>query len=172
MRASFSVLRQIPPYDQVHHPALVSVGFPTLIAHRRCGAVVHKVSLSGRGEIVVCTLADIFVYSINGVLLAQCPCEDKLTGMQVVPPPTMGTRCGWRHFPSLIPVIPCSAQMARPESDSSSRLAITSSSGAWTTSPPFISWTTICVPSTFPRPPSPRFPSSPSRLLKMPNGGP
>jgi hypothetical protein len=51
---------------------------------------VEKLGLSGRGEIVICTQNDILLYSINGELLAQCPCEDKLTCLQIVPSSTSG----------------------------------------------------------------------------------
>lgn len=51
----------------------------------RCESVVERLGLSGRGEIVICTQEDILLYSINGELLARCPCEDKFTGMQIVP---------------------------------------------------------------------------------------
>lgn len=51
----------------------------------RCNGIVERLDISGRAEIVICTPQDILIFSINGVLVAQCPCEDKLTGMQVVP---------------------------------------------------------------------------------------
>lgn len=71
--------------------ACMGPGLATNNKAHRCGDAVERLGLSSRGEIVICTAKDILLYSINGTLLAQCPCEDKLTYMQVVPSASMGT---------------------------------------------------------------------------------
>ncbi len=116
--------------------------------HGRCESVVERLGLSGRGEIVICTQEDILLYSINGVLLARCPCEDRFTGMQIVPssstgrPPSDSFSSPSLHACSLTPS-PFSFQTGRPESAFWSPPATTLWSGDWTTLSRFTSSTTI-----------------------------
>lgn len=118
--------------------------------HGRCESVVERLGLSGRGEIVICTQEDILLYSINGELLARCPCEDKFTGMQIVPSSSTGMPSSTLFYPtfstlahSLTSHFFLLFQTGRPESAFWSPPATTLSSGDWTTLSRFTSSTTI-----------------------------